>query len=389
MGPRVNARAIIIECGAAQTRAALIVDEVVTRFWFGPARGDERREAAPQPGIQYLGRVTSVEKSRGALFVDIGARQAGFLQMGGNKAPPNEGALIRVEIKRAVRGCKGATLGFLGAAEAGAVIGPLAPPRDALLQALAYLGGAPADEIIVDSGAAKAFLDVNAENIGTITHEAGNLFAAHGGDEALDDVFLRTIPLPCGGTIVIDEAEAMTAIDVDQGAATRGDAKRIERINCEAARMAALQISRRDIGGQIVIDFLRDLRASPATLNNELKLCFPDAQKAGWTKSGLFAFVLPRPYASLLDRFTEEAPGEPVNGHRFTLDWLAKAGLSESENRLRSSATLSLKLGAGPVLFNFLTLRIHWTDRLNERYGARLNIVEDHKREDRAYDLSG
>jgi len=389
MGPRVNARTIIIECGAAQTRAALIVDKAVTRFWFGPARDDERRETAPEPGVHYFGRVISVEKSSGALFVDIGAHETGFLQMRANQAPPNEGALIRVEIKRAARGRKGATLGFLGAAEAGAVIGPLAPPRDALLQALSCLGGAPADEIIVDSGAAKAFLSVNAENTGIITHEAGNLFAAHGAADAIDDAFLRTALLPCGGSIIIDEAEALTAIDVDSISAARRDAKRIARVNREAARMAALQISRRDIGGQVVIDFLRDRRASLAALNDELKKCFPNAQKAGWTKSGLFAFVLPRPNASLLERATQATPGEPVKGRRFTLDWLAKAALNESENRLKAPRARQLRLAAGSTLFAYLTDRPHWTDRLNERYGARLSIVEDHEREDRAYDLSG
>src|SRR5690606_12250702 len=72
--------------------------------------------------------------------------------------------------------------------------------------------------------------------------------------EALD----RVVPLKSGGYIVIDETEALTAIDVNTGkyigAYSLGDT--VLRTNIEAAEEIARQIRLRDIGGIIIIDFI-------------------------------------------------------------------------------------------------------------------------------------
>lgn len=68
----------------------------------------------------------------------------------------------------------------------------------------------------------------------------------------------REVRLPSGGSIVIGHTEALVAIDVNSGQATKG--KDIEQtafeINKEAARVIACQLRLRDIGGLIVIDFI-------------------------------------------------------------------------------------------------------------------------------------
>ena len=44
---------LIVECGAAETRAALLKDDKVWKFWFGPARGDEASDNFPAAGRRF------------------------------------------------------------------------------------------------------------------------------------------------------------------------------------------------------------------------------------------------------------------------------------------------------------------------------------------------
>ena len=68
----------------------------------------------------------------------------------------------------------------------------------------------------------------------------------------------RKIYLSCGGHIVIDKTEALTAIDVNSGKYT--GSKDLEsttlRVNLEAAVEIMKQIRLKDIGGIVVIDFI-------------------------------------------------------------------------------------------------------------------------------------
>ena len=68
----------------------------------------------------------------------------------------------------------------------------------------------------------------------------------------------RQVPLPRGGSIVIDEAEALVAIDVNTGSFTgkKGLAETVIATNLEAVAEIARQLRTRDLGGIIVVDFI-------------------------------------------------------------------------------------------------------------------------------------
>ncbi len=68
----------------------------------------------------------------------------------------------------------------------------------------------------------------------------------------------RQVPLPRGGSIVIDEAEALVAIDVNTGSFTgkKGLAETVVATNLEAVEEIARQLRTRDLGGIIVVDFI-------------------------------------------------------------------------------------------------------------------------------------
>ena len=84
------------------------------------------------------------------------------------------------------------------------------------------------------------------------------LFAKHGVEDQLDSMLLPTVQLKSGGYLVINQAEALVAIDVNSGRSTRerGIEETALRTNLEAAEEAARQLRLRDLAGLIVIDFI-------------------------------------------------------------------------------------------------------------------------------------
>jgi len=86
------------------------------------------------------------------------------------------------------------------------------------------------------------------------------LFMRYQIEKQLEDVYNRRVTLPSGGSIVIDQTEALVAIDVNSGRVKEKDIEdTATRTNVEAAQEIARQAILRDLGGLIVIDFI-DMR---------------------------------------------------------------------------------------------------------------------------------
>jgi ribonuclease E len=84
------------------------------------------------------------------------------------------------------------------------------------------------------------------------------IFQKYNVEDRLSSVLDPTVQLPSGGYIVINQTEALVAIDVNSGRATRE--RNIEetafKTNMEAAQEIARQLKLRDLAGLIVIDFI-------------------------------------------------------------------------------------------------------------------------------------
>ncbi|HKQ97487.1 MAG TPA: Rne/Rng family ribonuclease, partial [Candidatus Polarisedimenticolia bacterium] len=89
------------------------------------------------------------------------------------------------------------------------------------------------------------------------------IFSRHNVEDQIEQIYKRTVPLRSGGSISIDQTEALTAIDVNSARSARGGSSEetATRTNLEAAEEIARQIRLRDIGGLIVIDFI-DMESS-------------------------------------------------------------------------------------------------------------------------------
>ena len=84
------------------------------------------------------------------------------------------------------------------------------------------------------------------------------LFTKYQIEQKIEEIQSRHVPLPSGGSLVIDSTEALVAIDVNSGKSrSHGDAETMAyKINTEAADEIARQLRLRDLGGVVVIDFI-------------------------------------------------------------------------------------------------------------------------------------
>ena len=161
-----------------------------------------------------------------------------------------------------------------------------------------------------------------------------DLFAHYRVDEQLTKALDRKVWLPSGGSLVIDNTEAMTVVDVNTGKFT-GQGGNLEetvtRNNLEAAEEIVRQLRLRDVGGIIVIDFIDMVLESnrELVLRRLLECLARDRTKhqvAEVTSLGLVQMTRKRVGSGLLEAFSE--PCECCNGRGLivSLDLIERNG---------------------------------------------------------------
>jgi ribonuclease E len=124
------------------------------------------------------------------------------------------------------------------------------------------------DEVLIDDPevhreAREFFSVVMPDHVGLVKlhQERRPIFSRYQIEEQIETINRNKVPLPSGGSIVIDTTEALVAIDVNSGkmAGEQNVEATAIRTNLEAADAVARQLRLRDLGGLIVIDFI-DMR---------------------------------------------------------------------------------------------------------------------------------
>ena len=129
--------------------------------------------------------------------------------------------------------------------------------------------------------------------------------------DMLQKAMEKSVKLPCGGEIHIEETKAMVVIDVDSSnLAARGQ---MDTLNQEAAKEIARQIILRNLSGKIIIDFAgsteyRFMRDVMDTLAEELAGDIQGARVVGLSKAGNVEILRRRKRPSLLEQFSAECP---------------------------------------------------------------------------------
>ena len=142
------------------------------------------------------------------------------------------------------------------------------------------------DEVLVDSkdayrDAKEFFRDTMpaCEKRVKLHKEKRPIFSRFQLEEQIDQIYEKRVPLPSGGSLIIEPTEALVSIDVNSGKSSgeRGIEDTAFKTNMEAAEEVARQLRLRDLGGLIVIDFI-DMRENKhngdveKTLKNALKM---------------------------------------------------------------------------------------------------------------------
>src|ERR1700752_831766 len=105
------------------------------------------------------------------------------------------------------------------------------------------------------------------------------LFVKHRVEDHLSQIYSPVVPLRSGGYLVINQTEALVAVDVNSGRSTRE--RNIEatalKTNLEAAEEASRQLRLRDLAGLIIIDFIDMEEAkNNRAVEKKLKDCLKD-----------------------------------------------------------------------------------------------------------------
>ena len=141
------------------------------------------------------------------------------------------------------------------------------------------------------------------------------LFQSYNIENQLLDLYNNKVNLPSGGSIVIDQTEALVAIDVNSGKATKE--KNVEEMavatNIEAAKEIARQLKLRDLGGLVVIDYidmfeLKNRRLVEKAMRDAMSTDRARIQIARLSIFGLMELSRQRLGASFMERSSEVCP---------------------------------------------------------------------------------
>jgi ribonuclease E len=175
------------------------------------------------------------------------------------------------------------------------------------------------------------------------------VFTRHGIESQLDAMFQPVMQLKSGGYIVLNQAEALVAIDVNSGRATREH--HIEdtalKTNLEAADEIARQLRLRDLAGLIVIDFIdmdekRNNRTVERRLKEALRHDRARIQVGHISHFGLLEMSRQRIRSSVLESSTEKCPHCGGTGHVRSVSSVALQLLRSLEEMLLKGSTHNL-----------------------------------------------
>ena len=136
--------------------------------------------------------------------------------------------------------------------------------QDVIIRSLRDYFSAEIDEVILDlddayDGAAEYMRMVMPKHRGALTRyvESRPIFHHYGIEAQLETIYQPKVGLPSGGSLVIEQTEALVAIDVNSGKRKAGGHEETATAtNMEAAKEVARQLKLRDLGGIIVVDFI-------------------------------------------------------------------------------------------------------------------------------------
>ena len=248
------------------------------------------------------------------------------------------------------------------------------------------------DEVIVSGDAAyreaKEFMRMlmpsHAKNVQPY-RDPQPIFAKSGVEAQLDAMFSNHVSLKSGGYLVINQTEALVAIDVNSGRSTREH--NIEdtalRTNLEAADEVARQLRLRDLAGLIVVDFIdmeesRNNRSVERRMKDALKNDRARIQIGRISHFGLLEMSRQRIRTGVLEGSTAPCPHCAGAGMVRSTASIALHVLRILEDALiKSSAhNITVRTRSEVALYILNQKRAHLSE-LEQRFGVSVTIIAD------------
>ena len=252
-----------------------------------------------------------------------------------------------------------------------------------IIRALRDYMRADVGEILVDADEmyeeAKEFVQqVMPHNLRKLKHYTDDtpLFNRFQIESQIENAYERQVRLPSGGSIVVDQTEALTAIDVNSARATKGGdiEETAFNTNLEAAEEVARQMRLRDLGGLVVIDFIdmassKHQRDVENKLQNALKYDRARVQIGRISRFGLLEMSRQRLRPSLGEASQIVCPRCDGHGRMRSVESLSLSILRVAEEHAMKENTGQVLVQAPTEIANFL---------LNEKRRALAEIEQRH-----------
>jgi ribonuclease E len=210
------------------------------------------------------------------------------------------------------------------------------------------------------------------------------LFVKHRVEDHLSQIYSPVVPLRSGGYLVINQTEALVAVDVNSGRSTRE--RNIEatalKTNMEAAEEAARQLRLRDLAGLIVIDFIdMDESKNNRAVEKKLKDCLKDdrarVQMGKISAFGLMEISRQRRRSGVLEGTTHVCEHCQGTGRVRSVESSALASLRTLElEALKGGGEATLKAPRAVGLYILNEKRAHLA-RLQQTMGLFVTVVLD------------
>jgi len=207
------------------------------------------------------------------------------------------------------------------------------------------------------------------------------IFKAFNIEQEIDELRKIKVEIPSGGSIIIQEAESLCAIDVNTGRYTgnKSQEETVTQTNIEAAYEIARQLRLRNIGGIIVIDFIDMKKASN---RNRVMKALEDAVKNDRakikilpiTRLGLIEMTRERRRESTFSMLTQECPQCHGSGRVLSIESLRIKIQRDIIDLTRGKDGGNLRVVLHPVVMEALKPKLHQMEKSVQR---NIKLVSD------------
>lgn len=260
---------------------------------------------------------------------------------------------------------------------------------DLVIRAIRDIFSTDIQEIIVDTEAVyertRDFLRMimpKHEKILTLYSEDKPLFHKYNLEKEIEEINCKKIRLPRGGSIILEQTEALVAIDVNSGKFKEecDPEETAFKTNLKAAKEIARQIRLRDLGGVIVIDFI-DMRteahnhAIEKVVADTLKRDKARTKMLKMSKFGTIELTRQRIRSSLRDVLFEECKFCGGTGYAKTIESLCLNAMRDLKFAIHSPQIAKIEIVANHEVANYLqNQKRRQMIEIEESYNKKIHI---------------